>query len=301
MKSTRVSRLFVAGVFLAMVVITLVAFTSNSVSRHFAEAPTRGDLVALDLVRNTFRTMGSLHVRGVADVRTESLAGVVQSGRGTFEHWELGNKYRIESTVDPSVRSLHSGTTMTYDGSQYAYYDSVSDIVAYAVLDRRNNPTSLPNPLFFMIDFLGRGNEDGCFNCFLRLADLNDEPRWLEALGSAKFGPSGFIDVVREVPGGHRFHHRVGISDDRRITTVERLDETTGESSLFEFSEHDSNGLPRVVTLTAHDTKRGTLKIRFEIEVLEPAAGADEKVFRFDSSQVSTVWDDDARAFLRTR
>ncbi len=152
-----------------------------------------------------------------------------------------------------------------------------------------------------MLDFLSRGDADGCFNCLLRLADLNDEPRWRDALDSATFGPNGFIDIVREIPGGHRFHHRLGISGDDRITTVERLDEVTGENSVLEFSAHDANGLPRVVTLTSQDKKRGRLQIRFEIEVLESAAGANENVFRFDSSQTRTVWDDDARVFLRSR
>ena len=195
-----------------------------------------------------------------------------------------------------------SGTTVAFDGTRFAYYDKTQSHLSYSGSDTRNNPTFLPNPVFLMLDFLDRSSQDGCGNCRLRLADLHDENRWQEAKSSFQVGPGGTVDTFRQTPAGDQVHHRVKVSPGGRplITRIERQDEKSRGAAVIEFDAHDSEGLPRTITVTVK-SEAGTLRAAFVIETIEPATAADDSVFRVDSAGVKTVWDVDSETFLRMR
>lgn len=281
-----------------LVAMAAVEFRITANARPLVVPAPRSALVALDQVRDAFRGMGSLHVRAVAEVTIERPSGTV-SGSGSFEYWELGAKYRIDNELGPTL-GQHRGTTITYDGTRFAYYDKGQSHLSYSGTDTRNNPTFLPNPVLLIVDFLRGGIQDNCGNCRVRLADLNNESQWDDTMSSFQLGPGETVETVRQTAAGHRVHHRVKLSADgqQRIVRIEREDEKSRGTAVIDFGAHDSEGLPRLVTVTAK-SKAGTLYASFLIETLEPATSADDSLFSVDSSGVRTVWDVDSETFLR--
>lgn len=295
-KQNRMARWIVPGALVILAALGAANFKTADARPNRLPA-TAEDLAAMTAVRDALVGMGSLHVRASVELMIDGPSGV-SNGVGFFEYWESGDRYRIDSTADPGL-GFARGTSIAYDGARLSYYDSAQNLLSYSAGDTRNNPTSLPNPVFFMLDVLDRRSEDGCDNCRLRLADIDG--RWRDASDSMFLGPDGAIEAVRYALSGHQVVHRIRMSPDGlRVVSVERNGDRQGDRVLIEFGGHDAAGLPRDVMVTS-ETEAGTLRASFTIEALEPAVGVDDRVFTIDTADVKTIWDSATDTFIKTR
>lgn len=296
-----VRRLSAVVLGVSTLVCALFFWVAESRAKSGSKAPVPAEWLAqLDRLRESYRALGSLHLRASVIVTITTPEGIT-TGPGSYEYWESGQRYRIDSRTAAPLKLLPD-TSISYDGQRFSWFDGRQRILSYMMSDSRNNSAGLPNPLFSMMDFLQEG-DDSCRGCRLRLADFDDDERWFSAKARMFMGNTTAIESVITGPTGKQIHHRMRFSDGYTpmLRSVERI-EASGASGRIEVNAYDPDTLlPRHLTVTAASPDgRSHLQAWFAIEVLERLDNPSDTQFELDPSLAQTVWDSDTETFLKT-
>lgn len=273
----------------------------------------RADCGAAEHLRDLVREILSaeaIHIRASATVGFLGAepCGEATSGSaawGAYEYWGAGDRYRIDSLVDPAVLPGMQ-VSVAYDGARFSLL-LANGVLSIGDTDHNTLLPTLPNPLFELLQFL------------VPLSDANQAtvPRWVD-LRAAPFpaiidacavNEGGEALVRLTLPGsvyeGRAYEHHVYVAAGAEPRVI-RIERACGDDRLtsLECSEHAPVGnllLPRRVRLTGFDAD-GSVGAETEMTLTLVALGApiDSEVFHIPFSCAARVWDDVRGQFVRS-
>jgi hypothetical protein len=272
-------------------------------------------VAALENLRLMYSSVNSVHI--VADAKITVYGGNFAIGRGSFEYWAEGARYRIKCSTDKQLK-LNSDVDIAYNGERFQFFDVAAGTLSYRSTDDFRSHAALPNPFFLPVDFLSRSDDD-CRLCRLRLSDMkSDNERWsrrAQALEKKAERHDSNNNVVTELemPGGTTqrtpFNLRITMSGPDEETAwpsqIERIDSNRRVRASVSFKDFMENGplrLPRDITVTVFDEKGNlTFRLEYAVKLLEINRRLQNDVFTISFDDAESVWDSDGRRFVQEK
>lgn len=275
-----------------------------------------------NLVRQV-KTIESIHIRASVDMRIFDSDGkdIGPSGNGvvvegTYELWMSGEKYRVDSFMDPAMYPGMS-TILAYDGDQFQMLMGDSGILTVSSQDTDVAAMTLPNPIVEMLPFLSPLDDQSAVRR-VRLKDLSSETRSVDSIARAGWEPieQGYMAVERlertVLPGGvYRgiaYDHYVYATPGKRDRPI-RIDRVMPDGKIWtstEFSHYfeivTDKGLvtywPRHIEFKGYNSV-GELggQMSYAIIDLELNQPIDKMVYTLDRKNL-LVWDEDEERYI---
>ncbi len=278
---------------------SLIALCSSLAGASAAAQDAAG---ALDALRQACRSMSSVHMLAEATLDLSSASAPRRIGKGSFEYWAEGDRYRLKCTTDPRL-GLAQDLEYSFDGAEFRMLGRASGVISRQRGDVAALPTALPNPLFLPVAFLS-DESDACDACVLSLEQAREERRWDARLGSLADRTSGrqptatmrlplmkegLPSTFRVVTNGYRLERIEHVRPDGRPVTSTALRYAASEDAL-----------PRWISLVAfaQDGRTPEARVEYVITTLEANRPIPPAVFRIDDAALP-VWDSDAKGFER--
>ena len=270
---------------------------------------------ALENLRSKYASINSVHV--VADAKIIVYGSNFAVGRGSFEYWAEGSRYRVKCSTDKQLR-LNSDVDIAYNGERFQFLDRAAGTLSYGSIDDFRSHAALPNPFFLPVDFLSR-SDDECGLCRLRLVDMkSNNERWnsrAQALEvkAARHDSSNNVVTELEMPGGivqkTPFHIRMTMYGRDEETAwplqIERIDSkqrVRASVSFKDFMKNSPISLPRDITVTVFDEKGNlTFRLEYLVKLLEINRPLKNDTFTISFDDAEGVWDSDNRRFVKER
>ncbi len=267
-----------------------------------ATASAAGDLSAL---RDAYLGVRSVHVRAQARIEVARAGKARVSGLGSFEYWWDRGRYRIECRSDPAL-GLANDVDIAYDGARYQYFERSALILSYQAGEPEQVPTALPNPWLLAFEFLSREG-DACPGCRVRHADLADEALW-----RARYEPTAAraprareLEIAAGTADHAPLSYRVSLDGAGRPRRIDRI--AAAGASVFsirvrDYIEKDAGGralsAPKAASLRGTGAD-GSVWIEMQVDELTLDAPVEAARFSLDAALARSVWDGDARRFVR--
>lgn len=272
---------------------------------------------------NQVRAIESIHLRASVDIRIFDSDGkdIGPAGNGavvegTYALWMSGDKYRIDSFMDPA---LYPGmiTTLAYDGARFQMLLGDSGILTASSQDTDAAAMTLPNPVVEMLPFMAPLDDDTA-DRRVRLKDLSDRIPRVDLIADVEWEPikRGFMAVEQLeraiLPGGVykeiAYDHHVYATPGRRDRPI-RIDRVMQHGQVWtstEFSHYfkivTNEGVvthwPRHLAFKGYNSE-GELggQMTYTITSLELNEPIDSGVFTLDRNHLR-VWDEDIQQFV---
>lgn len=303
------------AIFLIVLLIAAGTIYAAWVSQEHNRLNKDKSVKALENLRRKYASVDSVHI--VADAKITVYGGNFATGRGSFEYWAEGVRYRIKCSTDKQLK-LSSDVDIAYNGERFQFFDVAAGTLSYSSIDDFRSHAALPNPFFLPVDFLSRSDDD-CRLCRLRLSDMkSDSERWsrrAQALEkkAERYDTSNNVVTELEMPGGTTqktpFNLRITMSGPDEETAwpsqIERIDpnrRVRASVSFKDFMENSPLRLPRDITVTVFD-EIGNLSFRLEyaVKLLEVNRPVDNETFTLSFDNAEGVWDSDKMRFVKER
>lgn len=268
----------------------------------------------LEEMRQRYAAIRSVHM--VADAQITLYGENFRIGKGSYEYWAEGDRYKIKCHSDKHLEFLPD-VDIAYDGSQFYHLDRASRILSYQQQDISKTIGALPNPLFLPVNFLSIEDDD-CPFCGLRMTDFKSQSaRWydraarVETRSQRKEPSSGDNLTDLEMPGGTKakravkMHLRVTETGDGRLRTT-RIDEVSPDGKVLTSLTFDNffatalGEFPRTINLEVFDEKSNILvRMIYFVRTLEIDQSLEKKMFTISFEEAETVWDSDGKRLVK--
>lgn len=219
------------------------------------------------------------------------------AGRGTYEYWEEGNRYKTRVDL-PKDLGLSQITEIACDGTLRQIFWADMGTITVSREDTRMVPVALFNPLFLPLSFLAPSSEI-CARCELRLADL----RAARPRSGNDASPSGtFFRFGKEIV------YEVTLSGAGEITGVVAKEPRGRLVSRALFSDYrpvPGGGwrLPRTIRFEVISEAPGpeapVLVTTYRIERLNLNPQFEASTFQLAWDRAEYVWDDERQTHLK--
>lgn len=298
---------------------TLVVWAAvrNSGPEYFTASQTEtkyGD--KLEELRQRYATIRSVHI--VADAQITLYGSNFRVGKGSYEYWAEGDRYKIKCRSDRHLGFLPD-VDIAYDGKQFYHLDRASGILSYQQQDISKTIGALPNPLFLPVSFLSIEDDD-CLFCALRWTDFKSHNttwhnRYLQTKvkSRVKDGSKGLISTDLEMPGGtkakrpFKIHMRVADTADGKAHPT-RIDQVGLDGKLLTSMTFDNflptalGEFPRTISLDVFDEESKILvRMIYSVKTLEIDQPPEKNVFSINFEEAETVWDSDGRRLVKEK
>jgi hypothetical protein len=215
----------------------------------------------------------------VASVHMQAEVTIAQKGmvgKGSFEYWAEGSKYRIKCQMDPQL-GLMSDVDYAFDGENFQFLLHDADTLSIKAGDSRELPSAVPNPFFLPVSYLDPDDDD-CRTCALKLRDVKENPRVYRSRSK------GGVPVTLRA------------SD----TGIEWLRKDGSVFISISYDRPVDEGFPRRIGLAAFQGSLKLTEAEFLIRVLEINTAIPPETYQIPTDVAARVWDErDAHAELR--
>lgn len=270
-------------------------------------------VVALENLRRKYTSVNSVHI--VADAKITVYGGNFAVGRGSFEYWAEGFRYRIKCSTDKPLK-LNSDVDIAYNGERFQFLDVAAGTLSFSSTEDFRSHAALPNPFFLPVDFLSRSDDD-CGLCKLRLSDVKSEnERWsrrAQALEkkAERYDSSNNLVTELEMPGGTTqktpFNLRVTMHGPDEETAwplqIEKIDlnrRVRASVSFKDYQESSPLRLPRDIAVIVYDEKGNpTFRLEYTVTLTEINQQLDPGIFTISFDDAEGVWDSDKMLFVK--
>jgi len=307
--------------FRSVVCIATGACVLLSVASTFGQTGSQGSQqTELRNLFDQFQALTSIEFRASVELtvgqpladRAETIAPQ-QGTQGTYRYSAAGDRYKIESFVNPN-KYPGLNTQVAFDGGTFYLSLEPGKLLSYGSQDHATLLPTLPNPLLQLVQFAYPETDDNS-DLELHLKDVqNNAPpaafwnvQWVAIVENgidleyAEF-PGGsyegqdYVHRVYAVPGARNKPFRIDrvTADGRKLTSCEfgnYFDVPAGSGETF---------WPRTVQMTAFDqtgTEAG--HISFVLTDLSVNQAMPANSFAISTAVVAQVWNDDLQSFER--
>lgn len=270
----------------------------------------------LEELRQRYAAIRSVHM--VADAQITLYGTNFRIGKGSYEYWAEGDRYKIKCQSDKHLEFLPD-VDIAYDGSQFYRLDRASRILSYQQQDVSKTIGALPNPLFLPVNFLSIEDDD-CRFCGLRMTDFKSHSaRWYDRAArlevrSQRKEPNSIYNLTDlEMPGGTkakravRMQLRIAETGDGRVRTT-RIDEVSPDGRVLTSLTFDNffatalGEFPRTISLEVFDERSNILvRMIYSVKTLELDQPIEKNVFAISFEEAETVWDSDGRRLVKEK
>lgn len=269
-----------------------------------------------------FQTLDSVHIHASVDLRILDNNGVdlgpAGEGEvieGAFSYWASGEKYRIDSHMDPD---LYPGmmTSIAFDGENFQMLLGDSQILAVSSQDTDRAAMMLPNPIAEMLQFLYPLTDENLTKR-VRLKDIQTNDTLIAQTANVAWMPheQGVLAVEhleRAIfPGGTyagiEYEHHVYVQPGKRHRPI-RIERVAHDGMVLtrtHLSHYDAvqfgEGVahwPRHIVLEGYNPNAERAGyatfIILNLKLNEPI---DDSIFTLDR-EGKKVWDEDALQYI---
>lgn len=279
-------------------------------------------LAALENLRLLYAQIDSVELKAhtktyIAENPAKDFAEAV--GAGSYEYAADRDKYRIASNSAGNL-GLAQDTILAFDGLQFQFHAKPVDVISLQQERPRSLPASLPNPFFLPLDFAIEDG-DACNACQLDLLSATTRIRWEKLYEQAKVvGKLSDPQLLVIVPAPERaiepFDFYIYLENmgelgllPRRIDRYSKDGKIMGRVAIRSYEATALAGgqrfpLARHVSLSAVDFRGSGEQVMFTDIFLDEAAlnpdfSSRQNLFTLDLATASTVWDTDAKVFVK--
>ncbi len=299
------------------IIVVLCALTATLVVWAAVRDQTKTNYAEkLEEMRQRYAAIRSVHM--IADAQITLYGENFRIGKGSYEYWAEGDRYKIKCHSDKHLGFL-SDVDIAYDGSQFYHLDRASRILSYQQQDVSKTISALPNPLFLPVNFLSIEGDD-CRFCGLRMTDFKSyNARWRDRaarveIKSQRREPNSGHDLTDlEMPGetkskrAVKMQLRVADTGDGRIRTT-RIDEIGPDGKVLTSLTFDNffatalGEFPRTINVEVFDERSNILvRMIYFVKTLEIDQAFEKKVFAISFEEAETVWDSDGKKLVKAK
>jgi len=234
-----------------------------------------------------------------------------------LEFWANEDLFRIEVRTDPDLRLLQD-MEIAYDGHIYQIHFIDSNMLTYTS-EGKHNPamvTAIPQPAFLPFIFVSR-NGPSCPGCRLRLVDFHDSYEWFVRMSAAEY------ITENEVGDGLRIPVQNGPDVEFYSVFVKTMSDGAKMPSLIRSRHGDYSRQILFESYEAHKTKSGVkawipqrvvlknfgvgnsgkeqllMSTSYSISRTEVDKIQDNSIFTIPTHDISVVYDEDAKEFVK--
>ena len=301
-------------------VVTSIAIVVGATSAYFVSEQDKGadkdePVLVFENLRRQYASVRSVYL--VAEAKIAVYGKHFAVGRGTFEYWAEGNRYRIRCRSDKQLR-LNSDVDIAYNGELFQFFDLPARVLSVRSTDEVPSHAALQNPFFLPVDFLSSSGDD-CPLCRLRFVDLKSHnERWESRAKAARViskrydRTNGLItdvempgNTISKTPSKLRIKTQ-GASEDKslplQIDKVDLEGRVRASISFKKFIEDNAFQLPSEITITVFDEQGNlTFKLDYKVTTLQINQPLEDSNFTIPISEAEAVWDSDARKFIKEK
>jgi hypothetical protein len=229
-----------------------------------------------------------------------------------MEHWadNVQGFYRISSVWGAQQRS-QKGYDTAYNGDLFQFLEREHSRLSIGRKQYDQNPTITEDPILFPVLFLGR-NDDNCRACTMRFVEVLNSDRWQERLRQARLlpGEGTVVEIPGGTMGGGAYAYRVYFGTDStglpsRLDWVRPDGQVLFSARIPAYQTVSAQGhkvhLPKTVQYLAYKDGEVVIEMTGTTELQQINEEMPPEVFTIDLALAETVWDNDAKLFVKQR